>query len=128
LNKEPGPDFRDAVIQFDSSPAIVGDVEIDLQASGWRGHGHAANPAIKSCSPCTVGRSATAKSDRPRLALKKLLDSPLRDLERWLSGEPAPVPGALMGQCSGPLRDLSPEIIPRTSQSGCFDSFSPQGC
>src|SRR5436190_1530399 len=43
-NKEPGPDFRRAVIQFEDAPAIVGDIEIDIQPSGWRGHGHAENP------------------------------------------------------------------------------------
>jgi len=43
-NARAGPDFRDAVLASESGQLIVGDVELHLEASGWRGHGHHANP------------------------------------------------------------------------------------
>src|SRR5580704_10123463 len=46
-NHEAGPDFRDAVIQIDGAAPKSGDIEIDLEANGWRAHGHHTNPAFK---------------------------------------------------------------------------------
>ena len=46
-NKEPGPDFRKAVLQIGGEPAVVGDVEIDLVPAGWEHHSHAGNPAYR---------------------------------------------------------------------------------
>ena len=43
-NARAGPDFRDAVLASESGQRIVGDVELHLDASGWRGHGHHADP------------------------------------------------------------------------------------
>jgi hypothetical protein len=45
---EGGPDFRGAVLQFEGEPPFAGDVEIDLQSSGWRAHGHDRNPNFKN--------------------------------------------------------------------------------
>ncbi|HEY6226768.1 MAG TPA: DUF2851 family protein [Verrucomicrobiae bacterium] len=110
-NKEPGPDFRNAIVQFDDSPARIGDIEIDLQASGWRGHGHATNANYKSVILHIVWEApANAAFNHPRLALKNFLDAPLAELEKWLMCEPVPIPGALKGQCGGPLQSL-PEPI-----------------
>ncbi|MBM3945281.1 MAG: DUF2851 family protein [SAR202 cluster bacterium] len=39
-----GPDFRDAILQTGSGERIRGDVELHVDASGWRGHGHHADP------------------------------------------------------------------------------------
>jgi len=53
LNREGGPDFRGAVIQFGDAPPVSGpppvsgDVEVDIHASGWRAHGHHRNPAFE---------------------------------------------------------------------------------
>jgi len=35
---EGGPDFRGAVLQFGSDSPVSGDVEIDVQTSGWHAH------------------------------------------------------------------------------------------
>jgi hypothetical protein len=35
-----GPDFRDSIIVTESGEQIVGDVELHLDSSGWRHHGH----------------------------------------------------------------------------------------
>jgi hypothetical protein len=110
-NKEPGPDFRNAIIQIDDVPAKIGDVEIDLQPSGWRGHGHATNPNYKKIILHIVWEApANASFDHPRLALKNFLDAPLAELEKWLVCEPVPIPGAMKGECGGPLQSL-PEPI-----------------
>src|ERR1043166_255779 len=102
-NKEPGPDFKSAIIQVGEEAARIGDVEIDLQASGWRGHGHATNANYKNVILHVVWDTpANTASDHPRLALKTFLDAPFAELEKWLMCEPAPVPGALKGQCGGP--------------------------
>jgi hypothetical protein len=35
-----GPDFRDAMIEFDGRSLVTGSVEMHRQTSGWRDHGH----------------------------------------------------------------------------------------
>ena len=45
---EGGPDFRGAVLQCENEPPVTGDVEIDLQTSGWRAHGHDRNSNFKN--------------------------------------------------------------------------------
>src|SRR6201999_3805666 len=44
INREGGPDFRGAVVQFGDEPPRTGDVEVDLESAGWRAHGHDKNP------------------------------------------------------------------------------------
>ncbi len=39
-----GPDFRDAMIEFDGLSLVTGSVEAHLKTSGWRNHGHHADP------------------------------------------------------------------------------------
>jgi hypothetical protein len=110
-NKEPGPDFRKAIVQFEGAAAVTGDVEVDLEVSGWRGHGHATNPAYCNVILHVVWDKAKAEGEHPRMVLKPFLDAPLKELERWLQCEPTPIPGALRGQCAGPLGDLPEEIV-----------------
>ena len=52
-NREPGPDFRAAVLRIGSDVVAKADVEIDLHSSGWKSHGHDVNPAFTNvASPC----------------------------------------------------------------------------
>lgn len=37
---EAGPDFRDAILAVDDGSLLRGDVELHLESSGWRQHGH----------------------------------------------------------------------------------------
>ena len=37
---EAGPDFRDAILALDDGSLLRGDVELHLESSGWRQHGH----------------------------------------------------------------------------------------
>ena len=115
LSREGGPDFRGAVIQFEDEPPVSGDVEVDLESAGWRAHGHDKNPAFKNVilhviwdgAPNT--RSAKPLVTPPAIALSGKLDSPLAELNQWLSSDESDsLPEKLRGQCSAPLGELSP--------------------
>src|SRR2546426_204120 len=112
-NHEPGPDFRGAVLQFDSGPPRSADVEVDLHSSGWHAHGHDRNPAFHQVALHVVW---LAEEKTPlalaTLALSPWLDAPLAELSRWLGGELAQeMPAVLAGQCSAPLRGLEPDKL-----------------
>ncbi len=106
-NHGAGPDFRDGVLQIGSEPPFTGDVEVDLQSSGWRGHGHDRNKNFANVKLHVVWEGAT-KTELPTLALKSFLDAPLAELALWLTTDVAKqYPEPLRGQCAAPLRDLS---------------------
>jgi hypothetical protein len=107
---EGGPDFRGAVLQFENGLAIAGDVEIDLQTSGWHAHGHDTNPNFKNVILHVIWdgtpASGPARSTPPAtLPLKKFLDAPLAELALALENESG-LPEALRGKCSAPLQTL----------------------
>ena len=107
-NHGAGPDFREAVLQFGSEPPVTGDVEIDLQLSGWKAHGHDRNPNFKNVRLHVLWESAAGEKSLPTLALRPFLDAPLVELALWLTTDAAQkYPEGLLGQCAGPLRDLS---------------------
>lgn len=129
-----GPDFRGAVLQFENETPISGDVEVDLQISGWHAHGHDVNPNFKNVILHVVwdgAPSGVSAMERRRpagenldpesggravrapivLALKNLLDSQLVELALALENESG-LPDNLRGKCSAPLRDLpEPQIL-----------------
>ena len=39
-----GPDFRDSVLATDDGRLVTGDVELHVEAPGWRSHGHDTDP------------------------------------------------------------------------------------
>jgi hypothetical protein len=47
-NREPGPDFVNAVILVDGTHELKGDIELDLTLTDWDHHGHGENPAFVS--------------------------------------------------------------------------------
>lgn len=111
-NREPGPDFRDAVIQVGDAPAVRGDVEVDRDVSGWRTHQHAGNPAYGRVVLHVVWSAPRRTVLSPVLALLPHLDAPLAELAEWLETRaPALVPENLPGLCAGPLRDLDPADV-----------------
>ena len=105
LNREAGPDFRDALVQFGSDTPLRGDVEVDLAASGWHAHRHDVNPNFRAVVLHVVwdGRDTDGL---PTLALKSRLDAPLGELSEWFGGEDATRSGGLAGKCCGPLHEL----------------------
>jgi hypothetical protein len=107
---EGGPDFRGAVLQIGDEPPCSGDVEIDLQSSGWRAHGHDKNPHFKNVLLHVVWDET--KSNRGEnvpaiFSLKNVLDAPLAELSLSLENEPLrSLPENLRGKCCAPLREL----------------------
>jgi hypothetical protein len=111
LSVEGGPDFRGAVLQFDHAAPVTGDVEIDLQTSGWHAHGHDTNPNFQNVILHVVwdeSQNPKAVSPGPpaKLALKNLLDAPAAELALALENESG-LPANQRGKCSAPLRELS---------------------
>jgi hypothetical protein len=47
-NREPGPDFVNAVIRADGAQEFKGDIELDLNIADWERHGHGDNPAFRN--------------------------------------------------------------------------------
>jgi hypothetical protein len=45
-NREAGPDFQGARIEFEKRGLETGDIEVDWDARDWENHGHAVNPAF----------------------------------------------------------------------------------
>ena len=106
-NHEAGPDFRNAILQMADGRPTTGDVEIDLHASGWRGHGHHRNPAYRNVILHVVwDAEASASCSLRTLALKNRLDAPLDELRLWLGSEKE-TPAPLQGRCAAPLRNLT---------------------
>lgn len=105
-NREAGPDFRDAMLQIGNELPSIGDVEIDLQSSGWHEHGHDRNPAFKRVALHVVWEGGTSET-MPVLVLKDFLDAPLPELALWLGTEAADkFPADLLGRCATPLSRL----------------------
>jgi Protein of unknown function (DUF2851) len=127
VNREGGPDFRGAVVQFGQAPARSGDVEVDLSAGGWRAHGHDRNPAFDNVIlhviwDCAAGTQVSGgkrkespfqprlevKPTPPTVAIRDKLDAPVGELSLWLNSDaPEGFPETLRGQCCSPLRELS---------------------
>ncbi|MBU6410053.1 MAG: DUF2851 family protein [Verrucomicrobia bacterium] len=116
---EGGPDFRAAVLQIGADPPQSGDVEIDLQTSGWRAHGHDRNSRFKNVLLQVVWDHAASSAPPadglpPVLALKNFLDSSLEQLSRSLEEDPPSVlPEPWRGKCRAPLAQLD---LPRREQ------------
>ncbi|HVU26716.1 MAG TPA: DUF2851 family protein [Verrucomicrobiae bacterium] len=109
-----GPDFRDAVLQFENEKPVSGDVEIDLRAGNWRAHGHDKNPNFKNVLLHVVWENevqslkSNVQSSPTILPLKNFLDAPLAELSSSLKSESLrTLPENLRGKCCAPLRELS---------------------
>lgn len=112
-NREAGPDFRGAILQFGTEAPRSGDVELDLAIGGWHGHGHDASARFQRVILHVVWEEADVDLSRPPvMALKPYLDAPLAELARWLDLEaPTALPENVPGRCSGPLRQVPPETL-----------------
>lgn len=119
-NREPGPDFRRAMVQFGTEAPRLGDIEIDLTCADWKSHGHEGNPNFRDVVLHVVWKASDA-AKQPTLAMESVLDSPIGDLSLWLGSESARAyPAALLGQCCGPLRDLSAERLTELLRQAAF--------
>lgn len=119
-NREPGPDFRDAIIQFGNDTPCSGDVEIDSEPADWKAHGHDRNPAFEHVILHVVWRGI-GDDRRPRLTLETVLDSPLAELAWWHGEEGGRTfPEELSGRCCAPLRELSTERLQELLRQAAF--------
>ena len=112
-NREPGPDFRGALLQLGEDPPRSVDVEVDVDVGGWRAHGHDLNPAFRDVGLRVVWRdTGKPEAGLPTLALEPVLDAPLPALAETLAGDTGKVlPDRFLGRCCGPLRDCSPAVV-----------------
>jgi len=111
-NRTAGPDFKQAVLQFNDQTPISGDIEIDVEPTGWTGHHHHSNPAYRHVILHVVWDRPGSPANLPVLTLKPALDAPLEELVPWLLGEaPRAIPPAFLGQCCSPLRTLTPDRL-----------------
>lgn len=111
-NREAGPDFRGAVIQFEGEAPRSGDVEIDTTPADWRGHGHDANPNFQNVLLHVVWRGEDSGTGRPTLGLASVLDAPIDELAWWHGADGARTfPEELTGRCCAPLGELSEDRL-----------------
>jgi len=110
---EGGPDFRGAVVQFGDEAPVSGDVEVDLDVSGWRAHGHDRNPNFRSVVLHVVWHVPRPNPvGPPVIAVGEALDAPLPELAAWLGGDAVhALPEAFLGRCSAPLRELADDSL-----------------
>jgi Protein of unknown function (DUF2851) len=109
VNRESGPDFRGAIVQFGQELPRSGDIEVDVQAGGWIAHGHHRNPAFRNVILRVVWAGDRCASGAPAvLVIQNKLDAPIGEMALWLNAETEPAwPELLRGRCCGVLRQLS---------------------
>ena len=110
-NAAAGPDFREAVLQFEGEAPRTADVEVDLHSNGWRAHHHDTNPAFSK-----VGLHVVWSDDQPAplptLEMKPVLDAPLPELALWLGTDSVQsLPLEFLGRCCAPLNELPREKL-----------------
>lgn len=106
-NRESGPDFQRAVVQWDNEAPVTVDIEIDAHPRDWQAHRHHVNPAFHNVGLHVVWRAdPDAKSGRPVLALEPHLEAPLDQLAPSVAATRGVLPEPLWGRCSAPLGEL----------------------
>ncbi|MBN9692040.1 MAG: DUF2851 family protein [Verrucomicrobia bacterium] len=111
-NREPGPDFRQAVLQWEDDPPVTGDIELDRELTGWTSHHHAGNPAYAQVILHIIWAPTVPGAERPILALQPYLDAPLAELVPWLEFEAVSrLPPGLLGRCCAPLQDVPDSVV-----------------
>ena len=94
-NRDSGPDFLGAVIATEGSGLLVGDIELHLKASDWRGHGHGRDPGYNRLilhlvwdgeAPVVLQNGRTV----PTLSLRRCLVGSLEEVRYWASLDTAP--------------------------------------
>jgi hypothetical protein len=113
LNREPGPDFRQAIVQVGDEPARQGDIEVDPHPADWLHHQHAGNPAYADVLLHVVWQAAGAQTSPARVPLLEIepaLDAPIAALQEWLCSQPPThTPPFVAGKCSGALEQATPQ-------------------
>ncbi|MGP8233844.1 MAG: DUF2851 family protein [Limisphaerales bacterium] len=109
-NREAGPDFRRAIVQFGQDEPREGDIEVDVLPENWQAHQHHTNPAFANVILHVVWNGGgTTAAEAPALAMQGFLDTPVEQMQLWAaSGAAENWPESLRGACSVPLAQLPP--------------------
>ncbi|MDB4459118.1 DUF2851 family protein [bacterium] len=105
LNTEAGPDFSRALLRIDGKEACEGDVEIEVEPSGWKNHGHDRNSAFGNVALLASWNGASESSiPLPQLDLSQVIDTPISQLTKTFGNSTLVlVPEEWKGKCSAPL-------------------------
>lgn len=113
-NRGPGPDFAQVAVTIDGEQK-TGDLELDLCASDWEWHGHAANDAFRQVVLHVMFRSepkSTFTRTNENRDVPRVLISPMQ-LAEAMSRPQQEVAIARPGRCVAPLRGLPVGAIDR---------------
>lgn len=89
-NREAGPDFKNARIEFEKRGIEDGDIEVDWDARDWEKHGHAQNPSFSNTRLHffieSEGAVAFARSSENRLIpqARLLIENPPAPIQKVL--------------------------------------------
>jgi hypothetical protein len=127
-NVEGGPDFIGARLEIGGA-LLRGDVEIHLHATGWREHGHGADPAYSGVvldvclwaadSPAPLARHGGG--DVPQLVLSPHVEGSLGELAESLDPDSYPLTPARVRAALSPLDGLDKaQKLARVEAAGLF--------
>ena len=78
-----GPDFRDAMVQFDGRTLVTGSIELHLNTGGWHAHGHHLDPRYDDVILHVVGRHDGRETRRHDGGLVPVVELPALGMEAW---------------------------------------------
>ncbi len=90
--KAAGPDFRDAILEFEGQGLVRGDVELHVRQRDWHSHGHSSDPNYNG-----VVLHAALEVDSAATVLQSGRDTPVVSLEPLLEPLRFPMGGAAVG-------------------------------
>ena len=107
-NREPGPDFCEAVVRVGDEPPKRGSIEIDTHLKDWETHGHATNPSFNDVVLHLFVEPGSGEFFTRTAENKFVPQSRLRlDSENYPPPNP---PLAILGRCSAPLATLAEDV------------------
>jgi hypothetical protein len=107
-NREPGPDFCEAVIQIGDESPKRGSIELDTHRKDWETHGHATNPAFNDVVLHLFVEPGNGEFFT-RTEQNKFV--PQIQLELDCENVPAATPPlAMPGRCSSPLATIAEDL------------------
>ena len=104
-NREPGPDFCEAVIRIGTGAPVRGSIELDLQRRDWETHGHSTNPTFNN-----VVLHLFVEPGQGEFFTRTAESRYVPQARLELAGDallPAYPPLAITGRCSAPLATLA---------------------
>ncbi len=107
-----GPDFRDSVLAMEDGRLVTGDVELHVDAPGWRSHGHESDPNYNSVILHVVlspkGRVSSPQQSRVQVPVASLgpVVARLEQADPSVNRDPVPWDG-LSGDALERLLDVA---------------------